>query len=229
VAALSPTLFIALLGGIVPSLLWLAFWLFEDRCEPEPKRYIFYTFVVGGLAVAPVLLLEQYAASVLVGPLLLLAWAFTEELFKFGAAYLTSLRSYVFDEPLDAVVYMVTAALGFAAAENAMFLLGSLQQGALHGIITGDLRFVGATLLHTLSSATIGIALALSFYKSTAMRRLYALCGVILATSLHTLFNFFILGQGGDATFFIFMVIWLGIIGVLLAVEKVKHPVRDYC
>ncbi|HEY5383095.1 MAG TPA: PrsW family glutamic-type intramembrane protease, partial [Candidatus Paceibacterota bacterium] len=140
-----------------------------------------------------------------------------------------SLRSYVFDEPLDAVIYMVTAALGFAAVENALFLFGSLQQGALHGVVTGDLRFIGATLLHTLSSSLIGISLALSFYKSSGLRRLYALGGVILATALHTLFNFFILGQGGDATFFIFMCIWLGIIAVLLVVENIKHPVRDYC
>ena len=213
----------------MPSLLWLAFWFFEDRCEPEPKKYIFFTFVVGGLAVGPVLVLEQYAAGIFVGPVLLLVWAFTEEMFKFGAAYVTSLRSYVFDEPLDAVIYMVTAALGFAAIENSLFLFGSLQQGALHGVITGDLRFIGATLLHTLSSSIIGVALALSYYKSAAMRRLYALCGVVLATALHTLFNFFILGQGGGATFFIFMFIWFGIIAVLLLVEKVKHPVRDYC
>jgi RsiW-degrading membrane proteinase PrsW (M82 family) len=229
VISLSPTLFIALLGGILPSLLWLAYWLFEDRCEPEPKRYIFFTFVVGGLAVAPVLFIEQYAAGIFAGSTLLLAWACTEELFKFGAAYVTSLRSYVFDEPLDAVIYLVTAALGFAAVENALFLFGSLQQGTLHAVITGDLRFIGATLLHTLSSSLIGISLALSFYKSAAMRRLYALGGVILATALHTLFNFFILGTGGDATFFIFMCIWFGIIAVLLVVEKVKHPVRDYC
>ena len=227
--ALSPTLFIALLGGVVPSLLWLAFWLFEDRCEPEPKRYIFFTFIVGGLAVAPVLFLEQYAAGMFTGSLLLLAWAFTEEIFKFGAAYITSLRAYVFDEPLDAVIYLVTAALGFAAVENALFLFGSLDQGMLHGVITGDLRFIGATLLHTLSSATIGVTLALSFNKSKPMRRLYALVGVILATALHTLFNFFILGTGGDTTFFIFMVIWIGLVGVLLAVERIKDPVRDYC
>jgi RsiW-degrading membrane proteinase PrsW (M82 family) len=229
VIALSPTLFIALLGGIMPSLLWLAFWFFEDRCQPEPKRYIFYTFIAGAVAVGPVLLLEQYAAGVLAGSALLLVWAFTEEIFKFGAAYFTSLRSYVFDEPLDAIIYMVTAALGFAAVENSLFLFGSLQQGVLHGVITGDLRFIGATLLHTLSSSMIGVALALSYYKNPAMRRLYTFCGVILATALHTLFNFFILGVGGDATFLIFMCIWLGIVAVLLVAEKVKDPVRDYC
>jgi protease PrsW len=226
---LSPNLFVAFLGGVLPALVWLAFWLFEDRCEPEPKRYIFFTFVAGMAAVLPVLLVEEYATTFVSGTLLLLAWAFTEEFFKFAAAYVVALRSWVFDEPLDAIIYMVTAALGFSAIENTLFLWGALPQGVLHGVLTEDLRFVGATLLHTLSSATIGVSLALSFYKSRAVRALYALGGVILATALHTLFNFFILGSGGNATFFIFLCIWFGIIAILLLVERVKYPSRDYC
>ena len=47
----SPALFIAILGGVLPALVWLAFWLLEDRCEPEPKRYLLGTFIVGGLMV----------------------------------------------------------------------------------------------------------------------------------------------------------------------------------
>ena len=90
-----------------------------------------------------------------------------EEVFKFAAAYFVALRARVYDEPLDAIIYLVTVALGFSALENALFLWGPLKEGdILRTIVTGDLRFIGATLLHTLSSATIGIALALSFYKS---------------------------------------------------------------
>jgi protease PrsW len=228
VIALSPTLFIAFLGGVVPSLLWLSFWLFEDRVHPEPKRYIFLTFILGMLVVYPVLKVEEFFVTLASGTALLLYWAFTEEVGKFTAALLGGILWPVFDEPLDAVIYMVTAALGFAAMENTLFLFGSLQQGLLHGVITGDLRFIGATLLHTLSSASIGVALAYSYYKPVGMRRMYAICGVILATTLHTLFNFFILGQGGDATFGIFFCIWLGIIAILLLVEKVKMPEKIY-
>ncbi len=236
---LSPTTFIAFLSGILPALLWLSFWLLEDRCQPEPKRYIFYAFVAGMFSVLPVLFIEQWTIplvdpafliSGIATPALLIAWASTEELFKFGAAYITGLRSWVFDEPLDAVIYMVTAALGFSSIENALFLWGALMHGdVLHTILTGDLRFIGATLLHTLSSSTIGVALAMSFYKSAAMRRLYAVCGVVLAIALHTLFNFFILGQGGNATFVVFMFIWIGIVIILLFVEHVKIPEKDYC
>jgi RsiW-degrading membrane proteinase PrsW (M82 family) len=226
---LSPAVFIALLAGILPALLWLSFWLLEDRTHPEPKRYIFFTFLAGMLVVALVLPLERLAVSYASGLQLLFWWALAEEGFKFLAAYAVALHSRQFDEPLDGVIYMVTVALGFSAAENALFLLNPLGQGnILQTIITGDLRFIGATLLHTLSSATIGVALAISFRKQVSTRVLAALCGVILAVVLHALFNFFILGAGGGATFWIFLVIWLGIIALLLGVERVKRPAQSY-
>jgi RsiW-degrading membrane proteinase PrsW (M82 family) len=227
---MSAGLLIAVLGGILPALLWLVFWLMEDRCDPEPKRYIFYCFLAGMVAVPLVLPLERGIAPHLSGSNLLLAWAAIEELFKFGAAYVAALRFRVFDEPLDGVIYLVTAALGFSALENVFFLLTPVGQGdLLRTIVTGDLRFIGASLLHTLSSATIGVALALSFYKSVGVRKLAAASGVILAVALHTLFNFFILKSGGGSTFLVFLAIWLGIVALLFCVEQVKQPARDYC
>lgn len=226
----SPVLLIAMLGGVLPALLWLTFWLLEDRCEPEPKLYLLMTFAAGAIVVFVALWVEQKAMLHFTGTTLLFVWAATEELLKFGAAYLVALRLRVFDEPIDAVVYMVTVALGFSAFENMLFLLTPLQNGdVLRTIVTGDLRFIGATLLHILSSATIGIALALAYYKSAAVKRMAALVGVVLAVTLHTLFNFFIIGSGGDATFWIFLFIWFGIVVMLFMTEQIKQPARDYC
>ena len=226
----SPIIFIAMLGGVLPALLWLTFWLMEDRCEPEPKRYLLLTFIAGGVVVFAALWIEQQTMRYFTGTTLLFLWAVTEEMLKFGAAYLVALRLRIFDEPIDAVVYMVTVALGFSAFENMLFLMTPLQNGdVLQTIIRGDLRFIGATLLHTLCSATIGMALALAFYKSAAIKRMAALAGVILAVVLHTLFNFFILGSGGDATFWIFLFIWFGIVVMLFMTEQIKQPARDYC
>lgn len=214
----------------MPALLWLAFWLMEDRCDPEPKRYIFYCFVAGMIAVPLVLPLEKFVGNYFMSAERLLVWAMLEELFKFGAAYLAALRFRVFDEPLDGVIYLVTAALGFSALENVFFLVTPAFDGELlRTIVTGDLRFIGASLLHTLSSATIGIALAFSFYKTAVWRRLAALVGVILAIALHTMFNFFILTSGSGSTFLVFLAIWIGIVGLLFAIEQVKQPARDYC
>ena len=223
-------LFIAFLGGMIPAFVWLFFWRLEATCEPEPKRYIFLCFLAGMLGVVVVLPLEQLADNYVTGTMLLLVWGALEELVKFGAAYAVALRTAFFDEPLDAVIYLVTAALGFSALENTLFILGPLHEGdALRSILTADLRFMGATLLHSLASATIGIALALSFYKPASVRRMVAFLGVVLAIALHTLFNFFILNKGSDATFWIFLCIWVGIVALLLLVERVKQPARDYC
>jgi RsiW-degrading membrane proteinase PrsW (M82 family) len=238
----SPVLLVAFLCGVLPALLWLAFWLFEDKRNPEPKRYIFFTFLAGMLVVLPfsigghsvgiVLSIEKYIQSQAIasgypaqGLLVLLLWAFVEEFFKFGAAYIAALHWRVFDEPLDAVIYMITAALGFAAAENMLFLASPIAQGqVVQTIITGDLRFVGATLLHVLSSATVGLALAYVFSKKATVRRKAAVVGVVLATGLHTVFNFFILAKGGSATFAVFLTLWLGVVALLLFIERIKKP-----
>ena len=219
----------AFLGGFLPALVWLLFWLMEDRCDPEPKRYIALSFIAGMCAVPLVLPLEQLANSYASGIWLFLLWATLEEVFKFGAAYWAALRTAAFDEPLDAIIYLVTAALGFSALENALFIWTPLHQGdVMRSIITGDLRFMGATLLHTLASTTIGVTLALAFYKKAGTRKLFAFGGVILAIFLHTLFNFFILNEGSSNTLWIFMCIWLGIIALLLLTERIKQP-KDYC
>lgn len=182
------------------------------------------------LGVLLVLPLEQWVDNYLSGTALLFVWATLEELVKFGAAYVAALRTAFFDEPLDAVIYLVTAALGFSALENVLFILGPLYEGdVLRSIVTADLRFMGATLLHSLASATIGISLALAFYKSASVRRVSAYAGVVLAILLHTLFNFFILNKGSDATFWIFLCIWVGIVALLLLTERVKRPTHDYC
>ncbi len=236
---LSPALFVAFLVGILPALLWLAFWLLEDRLHPEPKRYIFFCFVAGMILVVPfsiggqlfgiVLPLEKLALAHFSGISLLFVWAVIEELAKFAAAYVIALRSRVFDEPLDAIIYMVTVALGFSAAENALFLMSPIVDGnILKTLMVGDLRFIGATLLHTLSSAIIGVALAYTFYQSLSTKAWAVIGGVVLAVVLHTLFNFFILKAGSAATFWIFLIIWLGITAVLLGVERVKKPVPIY-
>ncbi len=222
-------LLIAFLGGVCPALLWLFFWLMEDRCDPEPKRYIFYSFLAGMAAVGPALFLEWFAKEYYTGFALILAWAVVEEVLKFGAAYFIALRLYVYDEPLDAVIYMVTAALGFSAMENVLFLWTPVANGdLLRSVVTEDLRFMGATLLHTLASATIGLSLAISFKKPASVRKMYAIGGLVLAVALHTLFNFFILQKGSSDTLWIFVCIWFGVIAALLITERIKVP-KDYC
>jgi len=181
------------------------------------------------VAVALVIPIQKFVAPFLVSQTLIFtAWSAIEEVMKFLVAKVTVLRRREDDEPIDPVIYMVTVALGFAAAENTLFLISPLAgDSLLQTVMTGNLRFVGATLLHVLSSAAIGVMLGLSFYRSKNVRRLYSVGGVILAVLLHSIFNFLILNTAEEHLMRTFGLVWLGLIALLAMLEYIKriHPV----
>lgn len=219
-------IFYALLGGFLPAVLWLWFWLREDSAHPEPRGLIVVTFIAGALSVFFVLPV-QYILHYYLNESLYLTFFFlagVEEFFKFVAAYIVAIRSKEDDEPIDVVIYMVTAALGFTAVENALFLLEPLLGGSVvDSVISGNLRFVGASLLHIMSSATVGLFLAFAFYKSRLTRHNAVVFGLITATILHTLFNLSIISDDGSNTFLTFAILWLSVVGLLLFFEKIKR------
>lgn len=219
---------IALGSGVMPTLLWLWFWLREDAKHPEPRKLIALAFLAGMVAVAVVIPIEQWVAGLLVSQTLVFAaWSAIEELTKFLLAWVTVLRRKDDDEPIDPVIYMVVVALGFAAAENTLFLLSPLSGITLsQTIITGDYRFVGATLLHVLASAMIGASLAFSFYKPRLARARYLLAGVILSIALHSAFNFLIMNTAADKMVRTFSFVWIGLIGLLAILEFIKRMPR---
>jgi RsiW-degrading membrane proteinase PrsW (M82 family) len=215
----------ALLGGILPALIWLAFWQSEDKKRPEPRGNIMRTFFLGAVAVIAVIPLQRKVLEFFPGMsfMTFMLWAFLEEALKFAAAYIGGLASIDDDEPIDPLIYMITAALGFTALENTLFIANPLLQQDIAGtLVTGSLRFIGSSLLHTVSSATIGLLLALSFYKRPWIRKISLVSGFCVAVFFHTAFNLFILNQGSLSTFLTFATVWAGIALLLLAFEKVK-------
>lgn len=225
----------ALVGGILPALLWLWFWRREDRAHPEPRRLIALAFFAGMLTVAVVIPIQKAVAPFLPSvTLVFTAWSVIEEVAKYFAARLTVLNNPENNEPIDAVMYMIAVALGFAAIENALFLLGPISGGSIvQTILTDNLRFVGATLLHVLCSAVVGIALAFSYYRSNRIRALYAVTGVILASILHSTFNFLILNTEEAHIYRTFAFVWIGVVAVLISFEFIKRntiraPRRQY-
>lgn len=216
---------IAIAGGIFPALAWLWFWLKEDSRHPEPRRLIALAFLAGMLTVVIVIPIQKFVATYLATQTAIFAaWSTIEEFTKYIVAWLVVLHRRDNDEPVDAVIYMVAVALGFAGLENALFLLSPLSgDTVVQTVLTGNLRFIGATLLHVFSSAIVGIALAYSFYKPTLVREWYAAVGVILASLLHAGFNFLILNTADEHLLRTFAGVWMGVIAVLFALEFVKR------
>ena len=219
---------LASLGGALPALAWLWFWLREDSKHPEPRHIIALAFFVGMVTVAVTIPVQKGAAAFITGTTyVFIAWSFIEEILKYAAARFTILWRKEVDEPIDAVMYMITLALGFAAVENTLFLLSPLAgNGLLDTLLTGNLRFVGATLLHVFTSAVVGLFIALSFYKKPHLRLWYAIAGVILASILHSGFNFFILNSSDQNLFRTFAMVWIGVVVVLAILEYIKRTQR---
>ncbi len=217
-------IFYAILSGLLPALLWLWFWLREDNLHPEPRERVMKTFIAGICVVLFVLPVQMFFSSTIDHESSkYLIWAFTEEFFKFLAAWIVAISTDVMDEPIDAVIYMITVALGFAAIENTLFVLKPIFEGDLiRSIVTTNLRFIGATLLHVVSSASVGLCIAMAFYHSRETRRIALISGLILATALHTAFNLFIIKTSTDETLRIFSAVWIAVVILLFLFEKVK-------
>jgi len=220
----------AFFGGLLPSFIWLYFLLKEDTKHHEPKKLIALAFIAGMIAVPLALPLEQYAKMYFLGDgqnitlQVLAAWALIEELLKYAVAAAVILWRPSVDEAPDYVIYMITVALGFAAAENMLFLITPIMQGGTaSSIFTGDIRFLGSTLLHVVASASIGFALAFSDKSHPAVRITAAAFGLILATALHTVFNALIISEGASATFSAFLFVWVVAVVFFAAFEVLKY------
>ena len=120
---------IAFVGGLVPALFWLWFWLREDKAKPEPLMLVSLAFVCG-MAVVPLALpLQQLAMEWFRGDNLILVWVIIEEALKYGIALAVVLWHRAVDEPIDLIIYLICIALGFAALENALFIFTPLTSG----------------------------------------------------------------------------------------------------
>lgn len=242
---------LAIIGGFLPALIWLYFWHREDQKRPEPAFLVLRAFMAGCVAVAVAFFLERPLLSIFGElksslfsypdislnniiqvtaffiPPIIWSWALIEEVVKYLFGFFGVFRSKYFDEPIDAMIYMITIALGFSAAENSLFLFDVLSRGEtdLYFLLTGNLRFLGATVIHTVSSAIVGAFVAMAWCGPTWKKFVYPIFGLLTATVLHAMFNFFIILNDGRHAFIVLSALWLGAVFIIFLFEKVKKVV----
>jgi len=122
---------------LVPLLFWAAYHYYHDRHRPEPVANLAIALGLGALA-SPLASLVydlldalglrfdviELASSNVVGLLAysVLGIGLIEELAKMLPFVLVVLRLPDFDEPLDGIIYASFIALGFATAENLLYV-----------------------------------------------------------------------------------------------------------
>ena len=194
----------------------------------KSKRLILFTFMAGIAFAFFTVVVERLFANTAAGLQItqlsiisLIGLAAIEEMMKFAAADFAIGKSPLLQDPVDVMIYMIVAALGFATLENIGAVVNLAASGTLpigDALGTLSLRFVGATLLHSLTAATLGYYWATGIARKKTTR--YIILGFVIAVALHTIFNYLILNYENVA----YAIIFLAIVGffVLNDFEKLK-------
>jgi RsiW-degrading membrane proteinase PrsW (M82 family) len=214
---------LAFLLSFVPAFLCAAFVYWIDRYEKEPKLLLGGVFgwgavVAAGGALVSQIFLEgsvQLATGSAEAADLFGATVFaplTEESLKGFAVLLVFLAfRREFDSVLDSLVYAGVAALGFAATENTLYLLGQEDVKGMLGL--WFVRVVLGAWDHPFYTAWIGLGLAATrLSKSTAVRWLAPPLGWGLAVLAHAIHNGLATGasQVSELGVAMFLLDWTG-------------------
>jgi RsiW-degrading membrane proteinase PrsW (M82 family) len=230
------TLFIAVIFGIVPMLIYAGFLWWLDRWEKEPLPLLGAAFLWGFIPSAIFALIAQIILDIpttalfyyneiayslvsasIIAPL-------TEESVKAFAVLLIFIFFYrEFDSMLDGIIYGSLAGFGFAAIENILYFLSfGSDAGSL-----GCLIFMRAFLFglnHAFFTSLTGLGFAFARYqKNILLKILFPLLGLAGAMFAHGLHN-------GLVTFgliglpFAVLADWFGVIGVfVVALVSLYH------
>jgi RsiW-degrading membrane proteinase PrsW (M82 family) len=211
----------ALIFSLLVALFWLKNFRKMDKYEKEPERLVFFAFLAGVLAIIPSVLLESLlpfrdseSSSILRNVFLSFLWVgMVEESFKYLAIRVTVYRSKEFNEVMDGMIYMVSAALGFAATENVGYMLG-------FGFSVGFLRAILSYLAHISFSAILGYYMGrakIEGQKNLTWR------GFGLAISLHWLYDaFLVAGTLKSSGGFLLLGFMIWVFGLVLAFALFK-------
>jgi RsiW-degrading membrane proteinase PrsW (M82 family) len=185
--------------GLAPGIFWLWYFYRKDKLEPEPKHLIVRTFLWGMVSAVPAIILEIPFKGLL---LTVVAAPIIEEYLKYFVVRRTIYNHAEFDEPMDGIVYAAAAALGFASAENVLYLFTASASPQNFQVTMGTASASGAVLTvfvlralfsvpgHVLFSSLWGYALGRAKFSEEESRRKLIVKGLLLAMLMHGLFNY---------------------------------------
>jgi len=217
--------------SLVPCALWLWYFASQSRYKRPSRRVIGLTFLLGALATIPAFGLNLLAQTAWVGvfgrsqwthlAILVLVVAPIEEFVKLLVVYGFAYRRPEFDEPLDGVIYSASAALGFAAVENVIYLA---QTSPLLVLLRGPLTNPG----HALFSALWGISLSRAKAAPNLPFERFRIIagGWLLATLAHATFDLLLVASSSQHLVFLTVLVG-GVLVLFFGVRSRLHSYRD--
>lgn len=200
--------------ALIPGLLWLRYFYRKDPRAPEPLQWVALTFAIGALSVLPASwlesLLQNFWAQLAPSPywfFLLLNFFLNvgpvEECFKFGVVFYLIYQRARFDEPMDGMIYASAAAIGFATAENVIYMFTfGWQVLIFRGFLT--------TLAHIVFASLWGMALGQAPYEPPEQAKYLVTRGLLIAIFIHALYDFLLMANlPGSLLFLLILMTWL--------------------
>lgn len=186
--------------AILPAL-FICYGIYRiDQFDKESHWHLVICFMLGMLVTVPAMHLEALGeaqgfeqGNTHLGKLLVLSFlivGLTEELAKFLPLLLFGYTRKAFNEPLDGIVYSVMIAMGFATLENVMY-------ADRFGLGTTVIRAFTAVPAHAVFGVFMGYYVGLAKFDQQK-RNSYLIIGLLLATVVHGLYDFFILQEYYD-------------------------------
>ncbi|MEA5084646.1 MAG: PrsW family glutamic-type intramembrane protease [Lachnospiraceae bacterium] len=199
--------------ALAPVLLFLFFMFIKDKYEKEPLILLFVGAIYGAYLAAPVLAIDVLLMGLKIGekyPVIFSAFvtsAANEEGMKLLFLMFLMHKNKEFNEPVDGIVYSVFIALGFAGAENIIYVLSP----TLGGVGTALQRAIFSVPGHGLFAIAMGYYFAYWHYYKKGMK--YLFLAFFVSWFLHGLYNFILLI---DASWYLFifipyqLLLWMG-------------------
>ncbi|MDH7593821.1 MAG: PrsW family glutamic-type intramembrane protease [Methanomicrobiales archaeon] len=180
--------------AIAPGIFWLWYFYHKDRFEPEPLPLIFKIYLLGAMVTFPALLLEYISDLFVTGLLaMVIAAPIIEESCKFCIVRRSVFAHREFDEPLDGIIYAVSAALGFATLENVIYIFFAPTFTDVLQI--GTVRALLSVPGHALFAVPWGYAMGIAKFRTENRHEGVILGGLLTGMLFHGLFNFLLMGE----------------------------------
>jgi protease PrsW len=232
---------LALLLAVFPVPFYLAYALWIDRYEAEPRWLLLVIFLWGALVSTTLAFILNSVGAWIVGENFgseaaeIYGGSISAPIVEEGAKGAVLLIIFwrwrrLFSGPLDGAVYAILVGLGFSVTEDALYYArGAAEDGVEGALFTFVIRGVLSPFGHPLYTALFGIGLGIAVISTKRWVRFAApSVGFALAVGCHSLWN-----SAGDSLvalyflFFIPLVIATALLG-LFAMRRQGRILRKY-
>jgi RsiW-degrading membrane proteinase PrsW (M82 family) len=218
-----------LLATILPSILIILFFVYSDKFK-EPRGEIIKVFIFGILITIPAYILNTFLVdfwynSTKVSESLIssfLTAAPVEEGLKLSILYYFVYKMKDFNEPLDGIVYGVTASLGFATLENIYYVYLLADYFETTSMALAIARSFSAVPAH----AVFGIFMGYFFMKYAFIKKGDNLFfAFVIPFVLHGCYNLFI-SSNFYAAMLLIIISWIVALRMFSRLKKTQKKKR---